>query len=45
VDRDSIIFEKGTGENRIIYFMKKVYPKRWARRQISVAQDVYLIFF
>lgn len=27
VDRDSIIFEKGTGENRIIYFMKKVYPK------------------
>jgi hypothetical protein len=27
VDRDSIIFERGTGENRIIYFMKKVYPK------------------
>jgi hypothetical protein len=26
VNRDSIIFEKGTGENRIIYFMKKVYP-------------------
>jgi hypothetical protein len=27
VDSDSIIFEKGTGGNRIIYFMKKVYPK------------------
>jgi len=26
VDGDSVIFEKGTGENRIIYFMKKVYP-------------------
>jgi hypothetical protein len=27
VDGDSIIFEKGTGENKIIYFLKKVYPK------------------
>ena len=26
VNGDSVIFEKGTGENRIIYFMKKVYP-------------------
>jgi hypothetical protein len=27
INSDSIIFERGTGESRIIYFMKKVHPK------------------
>jgi len=26
VGRDSVIFEKGTGDNRIIYKMKRVWP-------------------
>jgi hypothetical protein len=26
IKRDSIIFERGTGENRIIYYMKRVWP-------------------
>ena len=27
VKSDSIIFERGTGDNRIIYYMKRVWPK------------------